>query len=39
VPRGLALTFMNAFTPMKQQIIAAASGDGDRHLENLQELK
>ncbi len=39
VPRGLVLSFLNAATPLKQQIILAASGEGGHHLQNLEELK
>ena len=39
VPRSFALSFLNAATPLKQQIILAASGEGTRHFENLEELK
>lgn len=39
VPRSFALSFLNAATPLKKQIILAASGEGTRHFENLEELK
>jgi 2-polyprenyl-6-methoxyphenol hydroxylase-like FAD-dependent oxidoreductase len=39
LPRSFALSFLNAATPLKQQIILAASGEGSRHFENLEELK
>ena len=39
VPRGLVLSFLNSALPLKQQIIAAASGEGSDHLQNLEELK
>jgi 2-polyprenyl-6-methoxyphenol hydroxylase-like FAD-dependent oxidoreductase len=38
-PRGLVLSLLNATTPLKQQIIFAASGEGGNHLQNLEELK
>jgi hypothetical protein len=39
VPRSFMLSFLNAATPLKQQIISAASGEGQNHLQNLEELK
>ncbi len=39
VPRGLVLSLLNAATPLKQQIIFAASGEGGQHVQNLEELK
>jgi 2-polyprenyl-6-methoxyphenol hydroxylase-like FAD-dependent oxidoreductase len=39
VPRAFVLSFLNAATPLKQQIILAASGEGAYHLQNLEELK